>query len=137
MSETEAHSETKLGSERSFGLVFGAVFAIIGLLPLLNDAPMRIWALGGAAVFVLLGFLYPRALRPLNLLWFKFGMLLGRIIAPIVMMLLFFVVVTPVALIMRALGKDVLRLKIDRDAPSYWIRRSDDESPMGSMKNQF
>lgn len=137
MSETAAHSDIKVGSERSFGLVFGAVFAIIGLLPLLGDEPVRIWALGGAAAFVLLGFLYPRALQPLNLLWFKFGMLLGRIVAPVVMTLLFFVAVTPVALIMRALGKDVLRLKIDKDADSYWIRRNDDESPMGSMKNQF
>lgn len=137
MSETAAHSEIKVGSERSFGLVFGTVFAIVGLLPLLNDEPIRIWALGGAAVFVLFGFLYPRALQPLNLLWFKFGMLLGRIVAPVVMTLLFFVAVTPVALIMRVLGKDVLRLKIDRDAPSYWIRRSEDEFPMGSMRDQF
>lgn len=138
MSETESYAEVKVGSERSFGFVFCAVFAVIGLLPLIaSDGEVRIWSLAIAGVFGGLALLKPAILRPLNLLWFKFGMLLGRIIAPIVMALIFFVAVTPVALIMRLFGKDPLQKKPDPNADSYWIARDDENTPMGSMKNQF
>ncbi len=118
-------------------MVFAIVFTIIGIAPLIRGGELRHWSLLAAAVFLGLGLLAPAILRPLNILWFKFGLLLGRIIAPIVISLLFFVAVTPTALIMRLLRKDVLSLKFDRNAKSYWISRSKTENPMGSMKNQF
>lgn len=129
------HQTDKVGSERNFGLVFAVVFALVGLWPILGGNGMRIWALAVAAVFVLLAFVRPSVLRPLNLAWFRFGLLLGRIVSPVVMALIFFVAVTPTALIMRMFGKDVLRLRFDREAESYWIGRDDD--PATSMKNQF
>ena len=133
----KGHHEVKVGSERSFGVVFAIAFTIIAALPLLRGGELRFWSMLVAAVFLVLGFIAPRVLRPLNILWFKFGMLLGRIIAPIVISLLFFIAVTPTALIMRMLRKDILRLKLDRNAKSYWISRSKTENPMGSMKKQF
>ena len=137
MSEQNSHHEVKVGSERSFGVVFAIVFAIIGAWPLLGGGEPRLWSLLIAAVFLGLGFIAPVVLRPLNIIWFKFGMLLGRIIAPIVISLLFFIAVTPTALIMRMMRKDILRLKLDRNAKSYWISRSKTNNPMGSMKKQF
>jgi len=137
LSEHSGHHEAKMGSERSFGVVFAIVFAIIGTLPLIRGGELRHWSLLVAAAFLGLGLLAPGILRPLNILWFKFGLLLGRIIAPIVISLLFFIAVTPTALIMRLLRKDLLSLKFDRKAKSYWINRSKTDNPMGSMKNQF
>ena len=137
MSEHHIHHEAKMGSERSFALVFAVVFTIIGTAPLLKGGELRIWSLLVAAVFLGLGLIAPGILRPLNTLWFKFGLLLGRIIAPIVISLLFFIAVTPTALVMRLLRKDLLSLKFDRKAKSYWINRSKTDNPMGSMKNQF
>jgi Saxitoxin biosynthesis operon protein SxtJ len=137
LSEHSGHHEAKVESERSFGVVFSIVFAIIGAVPLLRGGELRLWALLVAAVFLGLGLLAPGILRPLNILWFRFGLLLGRIIAPVVISLLFFIAVTPTALIMRLLGKDVLSLRFDRTAKSYWIGRSKTGNPMGSMKNQF
>lgn len=137
MSEQRGHHEAKMGSERSFGVVFSIVFTIIGALPLLKGGELRLWSLLVAAVFLGLGLIAPGILRPLNILWFRFGLLLGRIIAPIVISLLFFIAVTPTALIMRLLRKDVLSLRFDRTAKSYWIGRSKTDNPMGSMKNQF
>jgi hypothetical protein len=137
LSENSGYHEVKVGSERSFGVVFAIVFAIIGTLPLIRGGELRLWSLLVAAVFLGLGLLAPGILRPLNILWFKFGLLLGRIIAPIVISLLFFIAVTPTALVMRLLRKDLLSLKFDRKAKSYWISRSKTDNPMGSMKNQF
>lgn len=137
MSEHSGNHEVKVGSERSFGIVFAIVFTIIGTLPLINEGELRLWSLLIAVVFLSLGFLAPGVLRPLNIIWFKFGLLLGRIIAPIVISLLFFITVTPTAIVMRMLRKDLLRLKLDRNAKSYWISRGKTENPMGSMKNQF
>ena len=137
MSEHNCHHEAKMGSERSFGIVFAIVLTIIGVLPLIKGGELRLWSLPVAAIFLGLGLFAPGILRPLNILWFKFGLLLGRIIAPIVISLLFFIAVTPTALVMRLLRKDLLSLKIDRKAKSYWINRSKTENPMGSMKNQF
>lgn len=134
METRQSHAEIQVGSERSFGLVFGAVFAIIGCFPLISGEPVRLWALALAITFVIAAFVAPRILAPLNRLWFKFGMLLSAVVTPIVMSLLFFVTVTPTAIIMRLLGKDLLQRKIDRSAKSYWIPRKDS---VGSMKNQF
>ena len=134
--ETQTHSSIDVGSDRGFGFVFAAVFAVISLWPLTGGGAVRIWALAMAALFLGAALVRPNVLRPLNRLWFRFGLLLGRIVSPIVMAVVFLVAITPTALIMRAFGKDVLHLKFDKDAESYWIRRADD-GPMGSMKDQF
>jgi predicted membrane metal-binding protein len=136
MSEHQEHVAVKIGSERSFGLVFAAVFAIVGLWPLFTGGGLRIWSLAVGAAFVAAAFAFPRVLRPLNRLWFKFGLLLGAIIAPIVMALMFFLVFTPIGLVMRLLGKDLLRQRMDGDEQSYWIPR-EDSAATGSMRDQF
>lgn len=134
-----------MGSERSFGLVFAAVFAIIGLwptftlrtLPALHLGAARLWALALAAAFLALAYAAPAVLKPLNRLWFLFGLLLARVMNPIIMGVLFGLVFVPFGIAMRLLGRDLLRLKIDRQARSYWLRR-DPPGPTGdSMRNQF
>lgn len=127
----------KAGSERAFGLVFAAVFALIGLWPLLSASGVRLWALIVAALFLAAAFLAPAALKPLNRVWFGFGMLLHKIVSPLVMALLFFTTVTPIALLMRVAGKDPLRLKFDRAARSYWIERTPPGPEPDSMRRQF
>ncbi|MDA7473210.1 SxtJ family membrane protein [Candidatus Pelagibacter ubique] len=123
----------KISSNRSFGLVFFVFFLIISLFPLFKDGNIRIWAIIAAIIFLILGLLNSSTLNPLNKIWFKFGILLGSIISPIVMGIVFFVVVTPTALIMRIFGKNLLNLKKD-NKKSYWIERSSIKS---KMKNQF
>ena len=137
MSDLQGNTEVKMGSERGFGIVFAIVFLIIALFPLLGDGGVRLWSVGVAAVFGGLAFLAPKVLTPLNRLWFKFGMLLSRIVSPIVMGILFFVTVTPTGLIMRARGKDLLRQKMDPDAKSYWIEVDPNAATQTSMKKQF
>ncbi|OAN53073.1 SxtJ family membrane protein [Magnetospirillum moscoviense] len=132
-----AVTEVKIGSERSFGLVFAVLFAIIALWPLKDGGEIRLWALGAAVAFLVAALAAPRLLKPLNLLWFKFGMLLHHIVTPLVMGLLFFVTVTPVGLLMRATGKDPMRLKRDPAAASYWIERAPPGPAPETMKNQF
>jgi len=123
----------KIGSNRSFGIVFFVVFILIGFYPLLNDGNLNIISILIGIIFLILGILNSRFLTPLNKIWFKFGILLGQIISPIVMGIIFFLVVTPIAFIMRVLGKDVLKLKKKTDN-SYWIKKTDLKS---KMKNQF
>jgi len=123
----------KIGSNRSFGIVFFVVFILIGFYPLLNDGNLNIISILIGIIFLILGILNSRFLTPLNKIWFKFGIFLGQIISPIVMGIIFFLVVTPIAFIMRVLGKDVLRLKKKSDN-SYWIKKTDLKS---KMKNQF
>jgi hypothetical protein len=124
-------------SDRAFGMVFSVFFALAGLAPLLKHRPMRPWALVLAGLFLLVTALRPAWLHPLNQAWIKLGLLLGRIVNPIVMGLLFFVVVAPTALILRLLGKDPLRLSLDASTRSYWIdRRPPGPSPQ-TMSNQF
>ncbi|MBF0323873.1 MAG: hypothetical protein HQL42_02270 [Alphaproteobacteria bacterium] len=132
-----AVTEVRIGSERSFGLVFAVLFAIIALWPLKDGGEIRLWALGAAVAFLVAALAAPRLLKPLNLLWFKFGMLLHHIVTPLVMGLLFFVTVTPVGLLMRATGKDPMRLKRDPAAASYWIERAPPGPAPETMKNQF
>ena len=134
MSEITSHSATEKSSEKSFGVVFSIVFLIIALYPLTSSASIHIWPLVISALFLLLAFLAPAILILPNKLWFKFGMLLGSIVAPIVMVLVYFFTVLPIGLIMRLLGKDLLKQKLDKNAKSYWIERKD---PIGSMNNQF
>ncbi len=134
--ESQSHSKIDVGSERGFGFVFAAVFAVISLWPLPGGGGIRIWAAAAAALLLAAALIRPALLHPLNRLWFRFGLLLGHIVSPIVMAMVYFVAVTPTAVIMRALGKDILRLKFDSDAESYWIRRAGDRSA-GSMKDQF
>jgi len=131
----DEHDAVSVGSERSFGLVFAAVFALVALWPLTDGSGPRWWALAVALGFAVAGFLAPAVLRPLNILWFSFGLLLGRILGPVVMGVIFFVAVTPTALIFRLLGKDPLRLQADESAKSYWIER--DDTLHGSMRDQF
>lgn len=131
-------SETKMGSERSFGLVFAGVFACLGGWKLYSGAADWGWgALAIAFVFAVLALAAPGVLKGPNLLWFRLGLLLHKIISPLVLGLLFFLTVTPTALVMRLLGKDPLRLRLDPDAKSYWIHRDPPGPEPKSMTQQF
>lgn len=119
----EREELVKLPSNRSFGLVFAGVFVVIGLLPLLGRHGVLVWALVTGAAFAFVAFAMPGVLTPLNRLWLKFGLLLHRIVSPIVLGFLFFIVITPMGVAMRMLGKDPLRLRLDRNTKTYWIER--------------
>ena len=134
MLEISSHVSTEQSSPKSFGVVFSCVFLIIALYPLITSEGLRIWALVASIIFFFLAFIAPKVLVFPNKLWFKFGLLIGSIVAPIVMAFVYFVTVLPTGLIMRLLGKDLLKQKLDKNAKSYWVKRSE---PMGSMKNQF
>ena len=125
--------EIKIGSNRSFGIVFFTVFLIIATYPLINNGEIRIWSLILSLVFLILGLLNSKILYPLNKIWFKFGLLLGKIVSPLVMVIIFFLVVTPIGLFMRILNKDLLNLKFNK-SKSYWIEKNE---PKSKMKNQF
>jgi hypothetical protein len=124
-------------SNRSFGVVFTVFFGIIGLLPLLGAHSVRVWALVLSGVFMVLTLVAPGYLAPLNRLWARFGALLHRIVSPIALAVLFFLVVTPIALLMRILGKDPLRMRLDPQAQSYWIVRDPPGPKSDSLKDQF
>jgi hypothetical protein len=124
-------------SDRSFGFVFAAVFFIIGLLPLLAGRSAYIWLLVIGAGFLLVALAAPTLLAPLNRLWGRFGLLLHRVVSPLVLGIMFFLVVTPTALLMRVFGKDPLRLKFDNAASSYWIDRIPPGPTPESLKEQF
>ena len=123
----------KVGSNKSFGIVFFLFFLIVAIYPMFFDGNLRVWSIIISIIFLMLGLLNSRVLTPLNLLWFKFGILLGRIVSPIVMGLVFFVIVTPTGLIMKFLNKDLLNLKKSK-AKSYWIKRTTLKT---DMKDQF
>ena len=125
--------EIKISSNRSFGIVFFIFFFLIATYPLLNDDNIRIWSLIISLSFLILGLLNSKILEPLNKIWFKFGLLLGKIISPLVMGLIFFIVVTPIGLLMRLINKDLLNLKFN-ETKSYWIEKKE---PKSKMKNQF
>ena len=130
-------SQIQSSSDRSFGFVFAAVFLIVALYPLFHAAGIRIWAVAVSGVFLLLAALVPQVLAPANRLWTKFGLLLHHIVSPIALGILFFLVVTPTALLMRLFGKDPLRLRFDPAADSYWIKRDPPGPAADSLKNQF
>ena len=120
-------------TNKSFGIVFFILFLIISIHPLMNGENLRIWSLIISIIFLVLGLLNSKILTPLNKLWFKFGILLGNIVAPIVMAFVFYLVVTPISLIMKIFKKDILNLKSNKNQ-SYWIKRPEQKS---KMKNQF
>ena len=136
--EPQIESEAvKAGSDRSFGLVFATVFAVYGGWPLWSGSAPRYWAIAIACAFLAAAVFLPWTLRPLNALWLKFGALLHRVVTPVVMGVVFFATVVPTGLIMRALGKDPLRLKRDREATSYWIERQPPGPDPQTMIRQF
>lgn len=137
MSENASYSEIKMGGERSFGWVFCGAFLIITAFIYYKSGHVNYWLASIGLAFGLISLCAPKLLKPLNFLWFKFGMLLGHIIAPLVMMLIFFLVVTPTGLLMRVFGKDPLRLKRFPANTSYWIKREENPEVPSSMKNQF
>ena len=125
--------DIKISSNRSFGIVFFIVFLLIAFYPLINQGEIRIWSVLISLLFLILGIINSKILTPLNKVWFKFGIFLGKIISPIVMGLIFFLVVTPIAFLMRMLNKDLLNLKFNKKS-SYWIEKTD---PKSKMRNQF
>ena len=129
--------EVKSGSDRSFGIVFAVVFAIIGLLPLWGGGNIRIWALIIAALFLSAALVFPKTLSPLNHIWFQFGLLLHKIVSPVVMGLIFFGTVMPTGLLMRLFGKKPLALDFDPSQKSYWVHRTPPSPEPDSMKRQF
>ena len=125
--------DIKISSNRSFGIVFFIVFILIAFYPLINQGEIRIWSVLISLLFLILGIINSKILTPFNKVWFKFGIFLGKIISPIVMGLIFFLVVTPIAFLMRMLKKDLLNLKFSKNN-SYWIEKKE---PKSKMKNQF
>ena len=125
--------DIKISSNKNFGIVFFAVFLIISIYPLLHNENIRLWSLAISLIFLILGLLNSKILTPLNKIWFKFGILLGKIVSPIIMVIIFFLVVSPIGLIMKILKKDILNLKLNKDQ-SYWIEK---KGPKSKMKNQF
>ena len=123
----------KISTNRSFGLVFFIIFLIISFYPLLDKQEIRLWSLLIALIFLILGLINSKFLTPLNKIWHRFGMLLGNIVSPIVMSIVFFLVVTPTAIIIKICGKDILNLK-KNNSKSYWI---DVKNRNSKMKNQF
>jgi hypothetical protein len=124
-------------SDRSFGWVFTAVFLIIAAWPLLSGSRPRWWALGVASAFALVTLARPGLLAGMNRLWTRLGVLMGKVVSPIALGLLFYAVFTPMGLVMRLVGKDPLRLRLDRQADTYWIPREPPGPPPTSMTNQF
>ena len=136
--ESLSRDETVIGSsDRSFGIVMTAAFAVMSLLNWWHDGHSWRWTGGIAVLFLAATLLYPAALKPLNRLWLKFGLLLHKVVNPIMMAFVFFGAVLPTGLVMRALGKDPLRLKRQPDANSYWIERRPPGPAPESMKDQF
>lgn len=135
--QLHAHPAVKGGSDRSFGWVFACFWLIVGLAPLRHGQPPRLPALAASAAFLVAALLRPQILHPLNVAWTWLGVQMGRVVTPIVLALLFFVVVTPIAVLMRVLGKRPLKLRWEPGAESYWIHRQPPGPPPESMINQF
>ena len=125
--------EIKISSNKNFGFVFFTVFLLIAIYPLIHGEELRIWSLGISFIFLILGFTNSNILTPLNKIWFKFGIYLGKIVSPVIMGIIFFIVVTPIGLIMKILRKDLLNLKFNSQK-SYWVEKTGLKS---KMKNQF
>ena len=125
--------DIKVGSNRSFGIVFFVVFLLVSLYPLINGDNVRFWSLAISGIFLILGILNSNLLSPLNKIWFKFGLFLGRIISPLIMGIIFFMVVTPIGILMKVFKKDLLDLRYNKDK-TYWKEKIE---PKSKMKNQF
>lgn len=120
-------------SNKNFGIVFFIVFLLIAVWPLIDGQSLRVWSLIVSLIFLVLGLLNSKLLNPLNLAWVKFGKILGKIVAPIVMGVIYFIIITPIGLFLRLIGKDLLQTKFSKNN-SYWIKR---EKNIGPMKRQF
>ena len=127
------YKDIKIGSNRSFGIVFFVVFLLIGLWPILKGNELRIWSIVISLIFLILGIINSKILTPFNKVWFRFGIFLGNFISPIIMGIVFFLVVTPTGLIMKLFRKDLINLR-KNNSSTYWIEKKDIKS---SMKNQF
>ena len=127
------NQKIKIGSNKGFGIVFSIVFLVIAFWPMLNGNEINYWSLAISIVFLILGLINSKILTPLNKIWFKFGILLGNVVGPIVMGIIFFLIVTPTSIIMKLLGKDLLNLKKNNNN-SYWIEKNNQKS---KMKNQY
>jgi len=126
-------NEIKIGSNRSFGIVFFVVFLLVSIHPLINGEDIRLWSLLISFIFLVLGLLNSKFLTPLNKFWFKIGIILAKIVSPLIMGFIFFTIVTPIGIIMRLFGKDMLNLKLNNE-DTYWIEK---KGPKSEMKNQF
>ena len=125
--------DIKISSNRSFGIVFFVVFFIIAVYPSFKGGDLRTWSIVISLIFLVLGILNSKLLLPLNKIWFKFGLFLGKLVSPIVMGIIFFLVVTPIGLFMKLLGKDLINLKLNKKN-TYWVEKEEQKS---KMKNQF
>ncbi len=134
---TSVKDDTQMGSNRSFGLVFAAVFALIGLVPPLHGGHIRWWSVAISLAFLAVAFVVPAVLSPLNRLWFKFGMLLHHVVNPVILGFIFFAIITPMGVITRLLGGKLLTLGFDKAASSYWHRRTPPGPDPESVRNQF
>lgn len=134
---TTPHRKVVLGSDRSFGFVFSSFFILIAVLPLIHGAPMRWWSLIVATAFATIALIVPKLLHPLNCVWFALGVQIHLLVSPIIMALMFYGAILPMALLLRLLGKDLLRLKRDPNAVTYWILREPPGPAPNSMKKQF
>ena len=129
-----SNSKIKISSNRNFGLVFFVVFLIVALWPLKSEENIKLWSLALSIIFFILGILNSKLLTPLQRMWFKFGIFLGAIVSPIVMGMIYFLVVTPIGIFMRFLGKDLLKTSKVKNVSTYWIKRNKQHS---TMKKQF
>lgn len=127
------HKKIKIGSNKSFGIVFFIFFFILGIWPAVKGNEINYFLIAISIIFLLLGLLESKVLTPLNRLWFRLGIFLGNFVAPIIMGLIFFLIVTPIGLIMRLLKKDLINLKMNNEK-TYWIKK---KKIVSSMKNQF
>ena len=134
MLENKSHFKIKINSEKSFGFTFAILFALIGIYSLIYSENIYLWSFIAAIIFLVITIFLPKILIFPNYLWFKLGMILGAIISPIIMLLLYFLTVTPTGIIMRFFKKDLINLKIYKSKNSYWIKK---EKTLESMKNQF
>jgi hypothetical protein len=132
-----AYRRVLAGSDRSFGLTFAVVFALIGLWPMVHGASLRYWAIAVAMVFFVAGLFWPGLLSPPKRVWFRLSLALHRVVNPVLMFLIYYGVIVPIGLVLRALGKDLLRLRNDHSAPSYWLAREPPGPADGSMAKQF
>ncbi len=127
------NEKVNIGSNRSFGIVFFIVFVLIGLYPLIDNGELRLWSILISLVFLILGLINSKLLTPLNRFWFKFGLFLGKLLSPLILGFIFFIVVTPTGILVRFFKKDLLNLKFN-SKKSYWIEKT---GPKSKMKNQF
>lgn len=124
----------KAGSEKSFGVTFAIIFLLLAVLPVFFQHPVRLWALLLSSIFLIIAFVAPNLLKPLNLFWLKFGIFLNKIISPVVLFLLFIFAFIPIGLLLKLFKKDILNLNFDKLSDSYWIKSN---AQLSSMKDQF